>query len=117
MCALCVSTYMCGVWYPDLDVEAHQESSGYALYKSLLIYVAHLDLVGVPVQGTKWVDGLNLDTAALRFAPWEVTQIQGCFPSNSLAEESSGNTVRAVYMSTSTRNDGYGTPVICLTLM
>jgi len=52
MCALRVSTYMRGVWYRDVDVEAHQESSGYALYESLLTYVAHLDLVGVPVQGT-----------------------------------------------------------------
>jgi hypothetical protein len=46
-----VSTCMRGVWYRDLDVEAHQELSGYALYESLLTYVAHLDLVGVPVQG------------------------------------------------------------------
>jgi len=52
MCALRVSTCMRGVWYRDLDVEAHQELSGYALYESLLTYVAHLDLVGVPVQGT-----------------------------------------------------------------
>jgi len=26
--------------------------SGYALYKSLLTYVAHMDLVGDPLQGT-----------------------------------------------------------------
>jgi len=44
---------MRGVWYRDLDVEAHQELIGYALYESLLLtYVAHLDLVRVPVQGT-----------------------------------------------------------------
>jgi len=43
---------MRGVWYRDLDVEAHQDSSGCALYESLLTYVAHLDLVGVLVQGT-----------------------------------------------------------------
>jgi len=52
MCASRVSTCMRGVWYRDLDVEAHQESSGYALYESLLTYVDHLDLVGVLVQGT-----------------------------------------------------------------
>jgi len=52
MCALRVSTCMRGVWYRDLDVEAHQELSGYSLYESLLTYVAHLDLVGVPDQGT-----------------------------------------------------------------
>jgi len=52
MCASRVSTCMRGVWYRNLDVEAHQELSGYALYESLLTYVAHLDLVRVPVQGT-----------------------------------------------------------------
>jgi len=31
-------------------VEEHQESSGYALYESLLTYVAHLDLVGDPLK-------------------------------------------------------------------
>jgi hypothetical protein len=39
-------------WYRDLDVEAYQELSGYALYESLLTYVAHLDLVGDPLQDT-----------------------------------------------------------------
>ena len=39
-------------WYRDLDVEANQELSGYALYESLLTYVAHLDLVGDPLQDT-----------------------------------------------------------------
>ena len=43
---------MRGVWYRDLDVEEHHESSGYALYESLLTYVAHLDLVGDPLQDT-----------------------------------------------------------------
>ncbi len=52
MCASRVSAYMRGEWYRDLDVEAHQELSGYALYKSLLTYVAHMDLVGDPLQGT-----------------------------------------------------------------
>jgi len=51
MCVSRVSTYMCGEWYRDLDVEAHQELSGYALYESLVTYVAHLDLVGDPLQG------------------------------------------------------------------
>ena len=41
---------MRGEWYRDLDVEAHQELSGYALYESLLTYVAHMDLVGDPLQ-------------------------------------------------------------------
>ena len=52
MYALRVSTYMRGEWYRDLDVEEHQELSGYALYESLLTYVAHLDLVGDPLQDT-----------------------------------------------------------------
>ncbi len=52
MCTSRVSTYMRGEWYRDLDVEEHQESSGYALYKSLLTYVAHMDLVGDLLQGT-----------------------------------------------------------------
>jgi len=52
MCASRVSKCMCGVWYRDLDVEEHQESSGCALYESLLTYVAHLDLVGDPLQDT-----------------------------------------------------------------
>jgi len=43
---------MRGEWYRDLDVPPHQESSGYALYESLLTYVAHMDLVGDPLQGT-----------------------------------------------------------------
>jgi len=52
MCATRVSTCMRSVWYQDLDVEEHQGSSGYALYESLLTYVAHLDLVGDLLQGT-----------------------------------------------------------------
>jgi len=52
MCTSRVSTCMRGMWYQDLDVEEHQESSGYALYESLLTYLAHLDLVGDPLQGT-----------------------------------------------------------------
>jgi len=52
MCASRVSTYMRGEWYRDLDVEEHQELIDYALYKSLLTYVAHMDLVGDPLQGT-----------------------------------------------------------------
>jgi len=52
MCASRVSTYMRGEWYRDLDMEAHQELSGYALYESLLTYVAHMDLVGDLLQGT-----------------------------------------------------------------
>jgi len=52
VCVSHVSTCMRVVWYPDLDVEEHQESSGYALYESLLTYIAHLDLVGDPLQDT-----------------------------------------------------------------
>ncbi len=37
---------------PRFDAKEHQELSGYALYESPLTYVAHLDLVGVLVQGT-----------------------------------------------------------------
>jgi hypothetical protein len=32
--------------------KGYQESCGYALYESLLTYVAHVDLVGDPLQGT-----------------------------------------------------------------
>ena len=52
MCASRVSTCDHSVWYRDLDVKEHQESCGYALYESLLTYVAHMDLVGDPLQGT-----------------------------------------------------------------
>ena len=52
MCALRVSTYMCGMCTKILMSEEYQESCGYALYESLLTYVAHMDLVGDPVQGT-----------------------------------------------------------------
>ncbi len=52
MCASRVSTYMRGEWYRDLDVEEHQELSGYTLHESPLTYVAHMDLVGDPLQGT-----------------------------------------------------------------
>ena len=34
------------------DAEGHQELSGYGLYESLLTYVAHMDLVGDPLQDT-----------------------------------------------------------------
>jgi len=43
---------MRGEWNRDLDVKEHQELSGYALYESLLTYIAHMDLVGDPLQGT-----------------------------------------------------------------
>jgi len=52
MCASRVSTCDRSVWYRDLDVEEHQELCGYALYESLLMYIAHMDLVGDPLQGT-----------------------------------------------------------------
>ena len=35
-----------------LMCEEHQELCGYALYESLLTYVAHVDLIGDPLQGT-----------------------------------------------------------------
>ena len=35
-----------------LDANEHQPLNGYALYESLLTYVAHLDLVGDPLQNT-----------------------------------------------------------------
>ena len=52
-CALRVflhATMACGT--EILMCEGHQESCGYALYESLLTYVAHMDLVGDPLQGT-----------------------------------------------------------------
>jgi hypothetical protein len=53
-CAHPVFLHTCAAseWYRDLDVEEHQELSGYALYESLLTYVAHMDLVGDLLQGT-----------------------------------------------------------------
>jgi len=51
MCMSLVSTYMRDEWYQDLDVEAHQELSGYDLYESLLTYVAYMDLVEDQLQG------------------------------------------------------------------
>ena len=35
-----------------LDAKEHQPLSGYALYESLLTCVAHLDLIGDPLQDT-----------------------------------------------------------------
>ena len=52
MCASCVSTYMRGVCTEILMSEGYQELCGYALYKSLLTYVAQVDLVGDLLQGT-----------------------------------------------------------------
>ena len=52
-CALHVflhATVACGT--EILMCEGHQESCGYTLYESLLTYVAHMDLVGGPLQGT-----------------------------------------------------------------
>ncbi len=52
MCASRVSTYMRDLCTKILMSEGYQESCGYALYESLLTYVAHVDLVGYPLQGT-----------------------------------------------------------------
>jgi len=52
MCTSRVSTYMRGMCTKILMSEAYQESCGYAQYKSLLTYVAHVDLVGDSLQGT-----------------------------------------------------------------
>ena len=52
MCVSRVSIYMHGVCTEILMSEGYQESCGYALYESLLTYVAHGDLVGDPLQGT-----------------------------------------------------------------
>ena len=52
-CALRVflhATVACGT--EILMCKGHQESCGYDLYESLLTYVAHMYLVGDPVQGT-----------------------------------------------------------------
>jgi hypothetical protein len=52
-CALCVflhATAACGT--EILMCEGHRKSCGYALYESLLTYVAHMDLVGDLLQGT-----------------------------------------------------------------
>ena len=52
VCALRVSTCDRSVWYRVTWCTWHQEWCGYALYESLLTYVAHMDLVGDPLQGT-----------------------------------------------------------------
>ncbi len=52
MCMSRVSTYMRGMCTEILMSEGYQELCGYALYESLLTYVAHVDLVGDPLQGT-----------------------------------------------------------------
>ena len=55
MCALRVSTCDRGTCGTEiLMCKGHQELCGYALYESLLTYVAHMhiDLVGDPLQGT-----------------------------------------------------------------
>ncbi len=44
------ATVACGT--EILMCKGHQESYGYALYKSLLTYVAHMDLIGDLVHGT-----------------------------------------------------------------
>ncbi len=44
------ATVACGT--EILMCKGHQESCGYALYESLLTYIAHMDLVGDPFQGT-----------------------------------------------------------------
>ena len=52
-CVLCMflhATVACGT--EILMCKGHQESCGYALYESLLTYLAHMDLVGDPLQGT-----------------------------------------------------------------
>ena len=51
MCASHVSTCNRGVWYRDLDVQGTSRIMWLCLYKSLLTYVAHMDLVGDPLQG------------------------------------------------------------------
>jgi hypothetical protein len=52
-CALRVFLHATVVCVTDiLMCEGHQESCGYTLYESLLTYVAHMDLVGDPLQGT-----------------------------------------------------------------
>ena len=52
MCTSRVSPYMRGVCTKILMLEGYQELCGYALYESLLTYVAHVDLIGDPLQGT-----------------------------------------------------------------
>jgi len=52
-CALRVflhATVVCGT--EILMCKGHQESCGCALYESLVTYVAYMDLVGDPLQGT-----------------------------------------------------------------
>jgi len=44
------ATVACGT--ETLMCEGHQELCGYSLYESILTYVAHMDLVGDPLQGT-----------------------------------------------------------------
>ena len=52
MCASRVSTCGRSMCTEILMSEGYQESRGYALYESLLTYVAHVDLDGDLLQGT-----------------------------------------------------------------
>jgi len=52
MSTSCVSTYMRSMCTKILMSEGYQELCGYDLYESLLTYVAHLDLIGDPLQDT-----------------------------------------------------------------
>jgi len=51
---------------PRLDAKEHQELSGFTLYECLLTYVAHLDLVGVPVQGTRHANASKILITKIR---------------------------------------------------
>jgi hypothetical protein len=54
-CALRVflhATVACSVWYRDLDVRGTSRIVWLRLYQSLLMYIAHMDLIGDPFQGT-----------------------------------------------------------------
>jgi hypothetical protein len=51
---MCVRVFLHAAVVCGTDIlicKGHQESCGYALYESLLTDVAHMDLVGDPLQG------------------------------------------------------------------
>jgi hypothetical protein len=66
VCASHVSTCDRSAWYRVTWCTWHQESCGYALYESLLTYVAHMDLVGDPLQGTCHARASEILTTKMR---------------------------------------------------
>jgi len=61
----------------NLDAEEHQESSGYALYESLLIYVAH----SRRRSASRYLPRTCIQDSLLRFVRYSTKDIVGSFRS------------------------------------